>query len=39
MTGIKELAYVVYEVGELDEWRRFAVDLLGLQVGEDSTLR
>lgn len=33
MTGVKELAYVVYEVSDLGAWERFAVDLLGLQVG------
>lgn len=33
MTGAKELAYVVYEVSDLDAWERFAVGLLGMQVG------
>ncbi|NIH85173.1 VOC family protein [Amycolatopsis granulosa] len=33
MTGVKELAYVVYEVRDLAEWERFAVSLLGMQLG------
>lgn len=36
MTGVTELAYVVYEALDLDEWRRFGVDLLGMQEGESS---
>ncbi|MGR6998409.1 hypothetical protein ACU686_10445 [Yinghuangia aomiensis] len=42
MTGVKELAYVVYEAGDLADWERcFAVDLLGLQLAEktDDELR
>ncbi|MGV9292927.1 VOC family protein [Amycolatopsis sp. NPDC003676] len=33
---VKELAYVVYEVSDLAEWERFAVSLLGMQLGEKS---
>lgn len=33
MTGVKELAYVVYEVSDLSAWEHFATRLLGLQVG------
>ncbi|WP_262403399.1 hypothetical protein [Actinomadura sp. CNU-125] len=36
MTGIKELAYVVYEASSLDDWERFGVDLLGMQLAEKS---
>ncbi|WP_026402047.1 VOC family protein [Actinomadura rifamycini] len=32
MTGIKELAYVVYEASDLDDWEHFTVDLLGMQL-------
>jgi 2,3-dihydroxybiphenyl 1,2-dioxygenase len=31
MTGVKELAYVVYEASSLGDWEHFAVDLLGMQ--------
>ncbi|ROO87408.1 2,3-dihydroxybiphenyl 1,2-dioxygenase [Actinocorallia herbida] len=34
MTRVNELAYVVYEVADLADWERFAVDLLGMQIGE-----
>jgi 2,3-dihydroxybiphenyl 1,2-dioxygenase len=34
MTGVKELAYVVYEVSDLADWEHFAVRLLGMQLGE-----
>ncbi|MFI1521899.1 VOC family protein [Kitasatospora cineracea] len=34
MTGVQELAYVVYEVGDLADWEHFGVTLLGMQVGE-----
>lgn len=34
MTGVKELAYVVYEVSDLAAWEHFATDLLGMQVGD-----
>ncbi|MEV8451693.1 VOC family protein [Streptomyces sp. NPDC052095] len=34
MSGVKELAYVVYEVGDLTDWERFGVELLGMQLGE-----
>lgn len=34
MTGVKELAYVVYEVSDLADWEHFAVTLLGMQLGE-----
>ena len=34
MPGIKELAYVVYEVSDLDAWERFGVDLIGMQIGQ-----
>ncbi|WP_370937099.1 VOC family protein [Amycolatopsis sp. cg13] len=33
---VKDLAYVVYEVSDLAEWERFAVSLLGMQLGEKS---
>ncbi|MFJ9929072.1 VOC family protein [Streptomyces misionensis] len=33
MTGVKELAYVVYEVSDLADWEHFAAGLLGMQVG------
>ncbi|MET9262048.1 VOC family protein [Amycolatopsis sp. NPDC004079] len=33
---VKELAYVVYEASDLAEWERFAVSLLGMQLGEKS---
>jgi 2,3-dihydroxybiphenyl 1,2-dioxygenase len=36
MPGLKELAYVVYEVSDLDAWERFGVELLGMQAGERS---
>ncbi|MEU3328239.1 VOC family protein [Streptomyces albus] len=34
MSGVKELAYVVYEAGDLADWERFGVELLGMQLGE-----
>ena len=34
MTGVKELAYVVYEVADLADWEHFGVDLLGMQLGD-----
>ncbi|MFI9629416.1 VOC family protein [Streptomyces sp. NPDC052042] len=34
MTGVKELAYVVYEVSDLTGWEHFGVTLLGMQLGE-----
>lgn len=36
MTGIKELAYVVYEVSDLADWEHFSTALLGMQLGEKS---
>ncbi len=34
MTGIKELAYVVYQVSDLMDWEHFGgVTLLGMQFG------
>lgn len=36
MSSVKELAYTVYEVSSLADWRRFGVDLLGLQIGTQS---
>ncbi|WP_063058626.1 VOC family protein [Nocardia sienata] len=35
MTGVKELAYVVYEASDLVAWRRFACDLLGMQLAHE----
>ncbi|MFI0405830.1 VOC family protein [Actinomadura sp. 3N508] len=32
MTGVKELAYVVYEVSSLSDWEHFGVDLMGMQL-------
>lgn len=32
--GVKELAYVVYEVSDLADWEHFGVSLLGMQLGE-----
>ncbi|MEV7216929.1 VOC family protein [Kitasatospora cineracea] len=34
MTGVQELAYVVYEVSDLADWEHFGVTLLGMQLGE-----
>jgi len=34
MAGLKELAYVVYEVSDLNEWENFGVNMLGMEVGE-----
>lgn len=34
MSRVNELAYVAYEVSDLDEWEHFAVNLLGMQRGE-----
>ncbi|WOP18668.1 VOC family protein [Raineyella sp. LH-20] len=34
MTGVKELAYVVYEAGDLADWEHFGADLLGMQVAD-----
>ncbi|MFD8097354.1 VOC family protein [Streptomyces malaysiensis] len=36
MTGVKELAYVVYEVSDLADWEHFGVTLLGMQLGRKS---
>jgi 2,3-dihydroxybiphenyl 1,2-dioxygenase len=36
MTGVKELAYVVYEVSDLADWEHFGVTLLGMQLGQKS---
>ncbi|MCL2726120.1 MAG: VOC family protein [Polyangiaceae bacterium] len=36
MPGLKELAYVVYEVSDPDAWEHFSVKLLGMQAGERS---
>lgn len=36
MPGIKELAYVGYEVSDLDAWEHFGVKLMGMQTGERS---
>jgi len=37
MTGVNELAYVVYEVSDLADWEHFGVTLLGMQLGEKLT--
>ncbi len=37
MTGIQRLATLGFEVSDLDAWERFAVDVLGLTVGERRT--
>jgi 2,3-dihydroxybiphenyl 1,2-dioxygenase len=34
MTGVRELAYVVYEVSDLADWEHFGVTLMGMQLGE-----
>lgn len=34
MSGVKELAYVVYEVSDLADWEHFGVQLLAMQYGE-----
>ncbi|RBQ19065.1 biphenyl 2,3-dioxygenase [Spongiactinospora rosea] len=34
MSKVKELGYVVYEVGDLPDWEHFGVELLGMQIGE-----
>jgi 2,3-dihydroxybiphenyl 1,2-dioxygenase len=34
VSGVKELAYVVYEVSDLADWERFGVQLLGMQIGD-----
>ncbi|MFI9605035.1 VOC family protein [Streptomyces sp. NPDC052043] len=34
MSGVKELAYVVYEVSDLADWQHFGVQLLGMQYGD-----
>lgn len=36
MTTVTSLGYVVYEVSDLADWKRFAVDLLGMQVGQEA---
>ncbi len=36
MTGVKELAYVVYEASSLGDWEHCAVDLLGMQLADKS---
>jgi len=33
MAEISNLAYIVFNVRDLDQWERFAVDVVGLQVG------
>ena len=33
MSAVTQLGYVGIEASNLDEWQRFAVDLLGMQVG------
>lgn len=35
MSGVKELAYVVYEASDLAAWRHFACDLLGMQLADE----
>ncbi|TYK51296.1 VOC family protein [Actinomadura decatromicini] len=37
MTGVNELAYVVYEASDLADWEHFAVDLLGMQLAGKDT--
>lgn len=37
MTGVNELAYVVYEVSDLADWEHFAVTLLGMQLGDKTS--
>lgn len=34
MSGINQLAYVVFEVSDLEEWELFATKVLGLMIGE-----
>ncbi len=34
MAAVRELAYLVVEASNLSDWERFAVDLLGMQVGQ-----
>lgn len=34
MTGVKELAYVVYEASDLGDWQHFACELLGMQLAD-----
>ncbi len=36
MTAITELGYVRFGVSSLEEWRAFATDLVGLEIGDDS---
>jgi len=36
MSVVSNLGYVVFGVSDLNEWERFAVDILGLQVGSKS---
>jgi 2,3-dihydroxybiphenyl 1,2-dioxygenase len=36
MSGVKELAYVVYEASDLADWEHFGVDLMGMALGEKS---
>jgi 2,3-dihydroxybiphenyl 1,2-dioxygenase len=38
MTGVNELAYVVYEVSDLADWEHFGVSLLGMQLGEKTSV-
>lgn len=37
MHSVKELGYIVIEASNLDAWKTFAVDLLGLMPGEQTT--
>jgi len=37
MTAITELGYVRFGVSDLEAWRAFATDGLGLEIGQDST--
>jgi 2,3-dihydroxybiphenyl 1,2-dioxygenase len=34
MTGVKQLAYVVYEASDLSDWEHFACGLLGMQLAD-----
>ena len=36
MTAVTELGYVRFGVSSLEEWRAFATDLVGLEIGDDS---
>ena len=39
MTGVTELGYVRFGVSDLSEWRAFAADLIGLEVGGEEADR